>query len=66
MTVEKLRNLLNEEVEKGNGHMPVAIQLDGVNFNGCSIRFTLGLDKPVKIGLTEKHDKIWIIGKMKD
>ncbi len=57
MTVEKLAKLLQAEVEKGNGHMPVGLTIENFGVN-----VTAGLFTPVKVGVTEKWDTVWIVG----
>lgn len=57
MTVEKLAKLLQAEVDKGNGHMTVGLTIE--NF-GMSV--SAGLFSPVKVGVTEKWDTVWIVG----
>lgn len=57
MTVEKLAKLLQAEVDKGNGHMPIDLTIE--NF-GMSV--SAGLFTPVKVGVTEKWDTVWIVG----
>lgn len=57
MTVEKLAKLLQAEVEKGNGHMPV-----GLAMSNFGVEISAGLFSPVKIGVTEKWDTVWIVG----
>ena len=58
MTVSRLVEILQEEVSKGNGHMPVGIALDG-----RGITTTAGLFGYVQIGVSEKYDTVWIVGK---
>lgn len=58
MTVERLVQLLQDEIVKGNGHMPVGIALDGKG-----ITMSAGLFETPKIGVTEKYDMVWIVGK---
>lgn len=57
MTVQRLRDLLNAEIEKGNGHMPV-----GLTIGNFGVEVSAGLFTPVKIGVTEKWDTVWIVG----
>lgn len=57
MTVEKLAKLLQAEVEKGNGHMPVGLTIENFGMN-----VSAGLFSPVKVGVTEKWDTVWIVG----
>lgn len=57
MTVQRLRDLLNTEIEKGNGHMPI-----GLTIGNFGVEVSAGLFTPVKIGVTEKWDTVWIVG----
>lgn len=57
MTVQRLRDLLDKEIEKGNGHMPI-----GLTMGDVGIEISAGLFSPVKIGVTEKWDTVWIVG----
>lgn len=57
MTVQRLRDLLNKEIEKGNGHMPV-----GLTINNFGVEISAGLFSQAKIGVTEKWDTVWIVG----
>ena len=58
MTVERLIQLLQDEVDKGNGHMPIGIALDGKGMT-----MTAGLFAVPKIGVQEQYDTVWIVGK---
>ena len=57
MTVQRLRDLLNQEIEKGNGHMPV-----GLTMSNFGVEISAGLFSPAKIGVAEKWDTVWIVG----